>query len=98
MEFLGLDWFNLSSPQWPIPYPRLRRIPEGSQKGPFLTRWYRGLWGTVRMWNLFNRRTTDGHFWGLGVAQIQSRHLFAVIKGQRLCVDVCFLHVWGRPG
>jgi hypothetical protein len=29
----------------------------------------------VRLWNLFNRRSTDGHFWGVGILQWRKRHL-----------------------
>ncbi len=32
-----------------------------------------GLW--VRLWNVFNRRSTEGHYWGFGLLQIQQRHL-----------------------
>lgn len=26
-------------------------------------------------WNAFNRRSAEGHFWGLGILQIGRRHL-----------------------
>jgi hypothetical protein len=32
----------------------------------------------VRLWNLFNRCSADGHWWGLGILQIGNRHLFCV--------------------
>lgn len=33
----------------------------------------------VRLWNCFNRHTSDGdHWWGFGVLQIGRRHLFCV--------------------
>jgi hypothetical protein len=38
-------------------------------------------WGStfVRSWNVFNRRSTEGHYWGFGILQIEHRHLFAVM-------------------
>ncbi len=35
-------------------------------------------WGHVhlRLWELFNRHSTDGHFWGVGLLQINRRFLF----------------------
>jgi len=32
----------------------------------------------VRFWNLFNRRSTDGHFWGIGILQVNERHLLYI--------------------
>ena len=32
----------------------------------------------IRAWNLHNRVSTDGHFWGIGILQISSRHLFYI--------------------
>lgn len=32
----------------------------------------------VRLWNLFNRRSTQGHWWGVGLLQIGKRHLLFV--------------------
>ena len=31
-----------------------------------------------KLWNLFNRNSTIGHHWGIGVLQIGHRHLFFV--------------------
>jgi hypothetical protein len=31
--------------------------------------------------NAFNRESVDGHWWGFGILQIQSRHLFYVGDG-----------------
>ena len=38
------------------------------------------VWGlNVKLFNCFNRHTDEGeHFWGFGVLQIGSRHLFCV--------------------
>ncbi len=36
----------------------------------------------VRLWNLFNRRSTDGHWWGVGLVQIGTRHLAFVGREQ----------------
>jgi hypothetical protein len=34
---------------------------------------------SMRLWNLFNRVTSDGqHWWGFGVLQIGKRHLFYI--------------------
>lgn len=33
----------------------------------------------VWLWNCFNRKTSDGdHWWGVGLLQVGSRHLFFV--------------------
>lgn len=32
----------------------------------------------MRLWNLFNRRSVDGHFWGVGLGQVGNRHLFYI--------------------
>jgi hypothetical protein len=33
----------------------------------------------LRAWNVFNRVCADGnHYWGIGVLQIQRRHLFYI--------------------
>ena len=33
----------------------------------------------VRLWNCFNRRTSDGdHWWGVGLLQVGNRHLVFV--------------------
>jgi hypothetical protein len=32
----------------------------------------------LKLFNCFNRRSTDGHFWGLGFLQVGHRHLFYV--------------------
>ncbi|MGH2352516.1 MAG: hypothetical protein ACRDI2_23790 [Chloroflexota bacterium] len=32
----------------------------------------------IRLWNLFNRRSTEGHWWGVGLLQIGQRHLLFV--------------------
>lgn len=32
----------------------------------------------LRLWNLFNRRAQDGHYWGLGLLQINGRHLLYI--------------------
>lgn len=29
----------------------------------------------IKPYNLFNRRSSDGHFWGIGLLQIGARHL-----------------------
>lgn len=45
---------------------------------PFLTaRWRRGHL-FLRLWNLYNRRAVQGHFWGFGILQINSRHLLYI--------------------
>lgn len=47
---------------------------------------------SLRLWNLFNRRSTDGHFWGVGIVQVGSRHLLYVGHSG---VSVAFV---GQPG
>jgi hypothetical protein len=33
----------------------------------------------IRLWNLFNRHTSDGdHWWGIGILQVNRRHLVFV--------------------
>jgi hypothetical protein len=32
----------------------------------------------VRLWNLFRRVSTDGHWWGVGLLQVGQRHLFLI--------------------
>jgi hypothetical protein len=32
----------------------------------------------VKLWNFFNRVSTDGHWWGFGLLQIGKRHLLFV--------------------
>lgn len=32
----------------------------------------------IKLWNAFNRETLDDHYWGYGLLQIGSRHLFFV--------------------
>jgi hypothetical protein len=49
-----------------------------SAPGIPIRRGKRGIIGYVWLWNLFNRVSTDGHFWGVGVLQIQNRHLFFI--------------------
>jgi len=36
----------------------------------------------VRLWNLYHRRSTEGHWWGVGILQIDRRHLFFVGRTQ----------------
>jgi hypothetical protein len=36
----------------------------------------------VRLWTLFNRRSTEGHWWGLGLVQVGNRHLVLVSRTQ----------------
>jgi hypothetical protein len=38
-------------------------------------------WGSLflRLWNAFNKVSTEGHYWGVGLLQIGHRHLFAVM-------------------
>lgn len=33
---------------------------------------------SVRLWNVFNRVSTEGHWWGVGVIQIGRRHLMYI--------------------
>jgi hypothetical protein len=41
---------------------------------------------TVRLWNLFNRVSDDGHYWGIGFLQIRTWHLLYIgDAGFRLC-------------
>jgi hypothetical protein len=40
------------------------------------------------LWNLFNRVSTDGHFWGVGVLQIQNRHLSYIGSNG---ISICFI-------
>lgn len=55
-------WFNLSAP-W---------LRFGRRGGPLAR-------PGIRLWNLFNRVTNTGdHFWGIGLLQINSRHLLFV--------------------
>jgi hypothetical protein len=35
-----------------------------------------GLW--VRLWNVFRRCSTDGHYWGIGILQVGQRHLLYI--------------------
>lgn len=35
----------------------------------------------VRLWNLFNRNATDYHWWGVGLLQINGRHLLYLSSG-----------------
>lgn len=32
----------------------------------------------VKLWNIFNRCSTEGHWWGVGVLQVGHRHLFFI--------------------
>lgn len=34
--------------------------------------------GSFKLFNLFNRVSTDGHWWGFGVFQYRRRHLFFI--------------------
>lgn len=36
----------------------------------------------VRLWDLFKRRSASGHWWGIGIVQIGSRHLFFIGRVQ----------------
>jgi len=36
----------------------------------------------VRLWTLFKRRSNAGHWWGLGLVQIEGRHLLLVARTQ----------------
>lgn len=47
----------------------------------------------VRLWNLFNRNFVEGHWWGVGVLQIGSRHLFYVGHDR---VYIGFLPIWEK--
>ena len=71
-------WFNWSSPMWLLPC----REP-----------WVRLPFRTVRLWNLFNRRSTEGHWWGVGLLQLGQQHLFLACDH-----GVCVLFVWARGG
>ena len=55
----------------------------------------------VRLWNLFKRRSTDGHWWGVGLLQIDSRSLLFVGRTQgypeREVWDVSLLFVRVAP-
>ena len=44
---------------------------------------------SVRLWNLHNRRSSEGWWWGIGVLQIGRRHLLYL--GDR---GVCVAFVW----
>jgi hypothetical protein len=76
-------WFNASSPFWYTP------------AGPY-SRYRR--WG-VRLWNVFNRVSTQGHYWGIGVLQVSipyvgwgNRHLFYVGRDdERIVWSVLFI-------
>ena len=48
----------------------------------------RGIIAYVWLWNLFNRISTDGHFWGVGVLQIQNRHLLYIGYNG---ISICFI-------
>lgn len=37
---------------------------------------------TIRLWNFFKRRSTAGHWWGVGLLQIGTRSLFFVGRVQ----------------
>ncbi len=43
----------------------------------------------VRPWNFFKSGTVDGFWWGVGLVQINGRHLF--YSGHR---GTCLLFVW----
>lgn len=51
-------------------------------------RWRGNLIAYLWLWNLFNRVSRDGHTWGVGVLQVQNRHLFYVGSGG---VSICFV-------
>lgn len=36
----------------------------------------------VRLWNLFRRYSTEGHWWGVGLLQVGNRHLLFVGRVQ----------------
>lgn len=42
--------------------------------------WFRGHQVTLRLWNLFNRVSSEGHSWGVGLLQVGRRHLFYIGK------------------
>ena len=55
-------------------------------------------WRTVRLWNLFNRVSTQGHWWGFGLLQLGRRHLLFVGdggldggEGVRVCLGFCWV-------
>lgn len=71
---MDLNWFNLSSPY----------ISRSFRKG-----WLNGKYLFFRPWNLFNRRSTEGHFWGIGFFQINGgRHMFYIGHSG---VSICFI-------
>ncbi len=48
----------------------------------------------VWLWSCFNRRCADGdHYWGVGLLNINGRHLFYVGHEN---IDILFVRVW--PG
>ena len=55
----------------------------------------------LRFWNAFNRHSTGGHWWGLGLLQLGRRHLFYVGNTSATNedpgeVDICVLWCWVR--
>lgn len=69
---VDLRWFNWSARE--IAIRRRDRI--------------RTLIAYVWLWNIFNRVSTHGHFWGVGVLQIKNRHLFYIGHNG---VSICFI-------
>lgn len=54
---------------------------------------------SVRLWNLFKRRSTEGHWWGVGLLQVGTRHLLFLGRVQGYperevwACDLCFLRL-----
>lgn len=45
----------------------------------------------IKWWNLFNKHSTWGHFWGIGLLQIGGRHLLYVGCGPHVQTLFCRL-------